>query len=59
LLGGDKSAQWTVGTNEMTLSNYLIKGSRPQQFGKWCNLPQALGDGIIKQRRSSRPFGGL
>jgi hypothetical protein len=59
LLGGHKSAQRTIGADEVALSYYLVQCSRPQQFGERCDLAQALGDGVIEQRRSSRPFGGL
>jgi hypothetical protein len=59
LLGGDKSTQRAIGADEVALSDQLVERPRSQQFRERCDLAQALGDGVIEQRRSSRPFGGL
>jgi hypothetical protein len=38
------------------LTDEFIQGARTQEISEWRDLLQALGDGVVKERRNSRTF---
>ena len=53
----DQTAQRTVSSHQMILTNDLVQGAWAQQLREGRRVAQSLGDGVVKERRGSRSLG--
>jgi hypothetical protein len=52
LLRFDEAAQWSAQSHEMVLAHDVVEAPRSQQIGQRSRLLEALGDGVVEERRS-------
>jgi hypothetical protein len=53
-----QSTKGAVRSDQMILTDDLIEGAGTEQLREWRRFTQALADGVVKERRGSRSFGG-